>query len=77
MTDLNSFAKGMDRNRSADGFISNEPEHILLDLIYNDPSRRQVTAIACPQPTIHLILALQEIKVTQEIIGKKSDWLFL
>jgi len=60
-----------------DGFVSHDPESEILSMIYNQPSRNNIEFSTDPEPTAQMIACLEEITVTQEIIGKINYLLFL
>jgi len=59
-----------------DGFVSHDPESEILSMIYNQPNRNATEFSKDPEPTTQMIASLEEITVTQEIIGKNNYLLF-
>jgi len=75
-----SFETWAIRNQSeriGDGFESHVPaETVIYNMIYKQTNRFSTVATRLPEITKQMIASLEEITVTQEIIGRKTELLF-
>jgi len=73
---LNAYETWSIQNLSehtGDGFVSHDPEAEIISMIYNQPSRYQIEVSTHSEATAQMIASLEEITVTQKVIGKKND----